>query len=115
MRIDKVIQAYLKEKLGINNIHAFKIRGDEGIAFRFSRNRSNNKINQIQLTLDVISKDYDRVMDLEIEIDKILDFKASMPTVERDGISFRAGRQGGGCFQSEEFFENNLIYIINYY
>lgn len=77
---------------------------------------SGGHIKQSQLELKIIWSDYDKVKEIETNINKIMDMEEDKPFIAYGNTYFRSSLSGGGLLFRDDLqmYEDTLIFIITW-
>lgn len=117
MDIGTCIKKYIEEKIPSLNekIHPLKTNEIDTVNVVYSVDSvKRGVLNESQLTLRIVGIDYDEVVAVSNDIIELLFMYEETPYIEYNGIHIRTELSGGGILDYEEYYENTLIYIMNW-
>lgn len=108
----------LAQYLGVESIYPLFTTevNKTSLTYQFDNQPSDGLVNESQLKLRIISKDYDEAKNIEFIIRGFLDMKRNNEYKFVGNTHFRSSLAGGGCLfnGSAQMYENLLIFQITW-
>lgn len=112
--LDYIRQALPKMKKDIYPVFTTELKKDALVYF--FRHQQINHVNESQLELRIVAKNYDDAVAIAQKLDEALAFESDAPYKIFGNTKFRSVRAGGGCLYQDgvQRYEYTLFYVIKW-